>query len=172
MSDRHEPLGGIRPLGSADFPVAINDRFFEDYLPGAVYEYGHVSVTEDEMVEFARRFDPQSIHTDSAAAASGPFGGLIASGWHTAGIFMRLYADHYLSSVASLGSPGVDELRWPAPLRPGDRVHLRTTILTARPSQSKPDRGVVQTQGELIQQDGQAVLRLVAVNLLRRRPSA
>ena len=119
MSHRIEPIGGARPLdgaglpGAADFPVAIDERYFEDYLPGSIYEYGQASVTEDEIIEFALRFDPQPIHTDPVAAASGPFGGLIASGWHTAGIFMRLFADHYLSRVASLGSPGIDELRRP-----------------------------------------------------------
>jgi acyl dehydratase len=155
---------------NADFPAPIDDRYFEDYLPGSTYEYGFVTVSEDEILAYARQFDPQPIHTDPAFAATGPFGGLIASGWHTAGIFMRLFADHYLSRVASLASPGVDELRWPAPLRPGDNVHLRATVQQARPSRSKPDRGVVHTTGELIQQDGRTVLSLTAVNLLLRRP--
>jgi acyl dehydratase len=154
----------------ADFPTPIDERYFEDYLPGSTYEYGYASVTEDEILAYARRFDPQPIHVDPAFAATGPFGGLIASGWHTAGIFMRLFADHYLSHVASLASPGVDELRWPAPLRPGDRVRLRATVQQARPSRSKPDRGVVHTAGELIREDDQVVLRLTAVNLLLRRP--
>ncbi|HEY7431371.1 MAG TPA: MaoC family dehydratase [Streptosporangiaceae bacterium] len=149
--------------------MPADQRYFEDYRPGAVYEYGYATVTEPEILEFARRFDPQPIHTDPEYAAAGPFGGLIASGWHTAGIMMRLIADHFLSRVASLASPGVDELRWPAPLRPGDRLRLRVTVLEARASRSKPDRGIVRTKAELINQHGQLVLTLTAVNILRRR---
>ena len=157
----------------ADFAAPIDDRYFEDYPAGASYEYGYVTVTEAEILEFARRYDPQPIHVDPAFAATGPFGGLIASGWQTAGLFMRLFADHYLSRVASLASPGVDELRWPAPVRPGDTLRLRATIEQTRPSRSKPDRGLVHTRGELIRQgDGQVVLSLTAVNLLLLRPSA
>ncbi|MFD0851730.1 MaoC family dehydratase, partial [Actinomadura adrarensis] len=132
--------GTTRTLGDDDFATPPADRYFEDYRPGAVYEYGHRTVTEEEIIEFAERFDPQPIHVDREYAAAGPFGGIIASGWHTSSLAMRLIADHYLSRVASLASPGIDELRWPSPLRPGDTVRLRTTILEARPSRSKPDR--------------------------------
>lgn len=103
-----------RTLSEADFAVPIDGRYFEDYQAGAVYEYGYTTVDEAELLAFARRFDPQPIHADARLAAAGPFGGLIASGWHTSAIFMRLFADHYLSRVASLASPGIDELRWPA----------------------------------------------------------
>src|SRR5437764_344403 len=105
-------------LSAKDFATGIDERYFEDYQPGEVYEYGHIEITEPEILEFATRFDPQPIHVDPDFAATGPFHGLIASGFHTAGIFMRLFADHYLSRVASLASPGLDELRWPAPVRP------------------------------------------------------
>jgi acyl dehydratase len=159
-----------RSLGERDFAAPADDRYFEDYVPGEVHEYGYRTVTEAEIVEFARAFDPQPIHTDPDFAASGPFGGLIASGWHTAGLMMRLLADHYLSRVASLASPGIDELRWPAPLRPGDSVRVRTEILEARVSRTKPDRGLVRTQARLITASDQDVLRLEAMNLLRRRP--
>jgi acyl dehydratase len=158
-----------RALSEADFTVPIGDRYFEDYEEGAVYEYGYAVVDEGELLAFARRFDPQPIHVDAKFATDGPFGGLIASGWHTGGIFMRLFADHFLSRVASLASPGIDELRWPAPVRPGDSLRLRTTITQTRPSRSKPDRGLVFTRGELLNQDDQAVLSLTAMNLLRRR---
>jgi acyl dehydratase len=161
-----------RTLSPSDFPVPREDRYFEDYVPGAVYEYGYLTVTEAEILEFARRFDPQPIHIDPGFAAAGPFGGLIASGWHTASMMMRLLADHYLSRVASLASPGIDELRWPAPVRPGDRLRLRTTIVEARPSRSKSDRGLVRTRGELINSGDQTVLSLVAMNLLGRRDPA
>ena len=158
-----------RALGEADFATPIEDRYFEDYEAGAVYEYGYATVAEEEIVAFARRFDPQPIHADARLAAAGPFGGLIASGWHTGGIFMRLFADHYLSRVASLGSPGLDELRWPVPVRPGDRLRLRTTTVETRRSRSKPDRGVVRTRAELLNQDSLTALSLVAVNLLLLR---
>jgi acyl dehydratase len=160
---------GSKTLSSDDFGVPIDDRYFEDYRPAAVYEYGYLTVTEAEILEFARRFDPQPIHVDPGLAAAGPFGGLIASGWHTASMMMRLFADHYLSRVASLASPGIDELRWPAPVRPGDQLRLRTTIVEARLSRSKPDRGLVRTQGELLNSDDRTVLSLVAMNLLGRR---
>lgn len=158
-----------RTLSSDDFAAPIDDRYFEDYTPGEVYEYGHLSVTEDDIVRFAEQFDPQPIHTDRAYAATGPFGGLIASGWHSAALMMRLLADHYVSRVASLASPGVDEVRWSVPLRPGDTVRLRTTIMSARPSRSKPDRGIVHTQAELLNQDDRCPVSLVATNILRRR---
>jgi len=158
-----------RTLSTSDFLVPREDRYFEDYRPGAVYEYGYLTVTEVEILEFARRFDAQPIHVDPEFAAAGPFGGLIASGWHTASMMMRLFADHYLSRVASLASPGIDELRWPAPVRPGDQLRLRTTTVEARLSRSKPDRGLVRTQGELLNSSDRTVLSLVAMNLLGRR---
>jgi acyl dehydratase len=158
-----------RTLSDSDFAVGAAERYFEDYVPGAVYEYGYAGVSEADIVAFAGRFDPQPIHVDAQFADGGPFGGLIASGWHTAGIAMRLIVDHYLSRVASLASPGVDELRWPTPVRPGDSLRLRTTILETRHSRSKPDRGLVRTRAELLNQDDQIVLSLVAMNLLRLR---
>jgi acyl dehydratase len=156
-------------LSEADFDVPIGDRYFEDYQEGAAYEYGYATVDRGELVAFARRFDPQPIHADADFAAAGPFGGLIASGWHTGGIFMRLFADHYLSRVASLASPGMDELRWPVPVRPGDRLRLRTTTIKTRRSRSKPDRGLVFTHAELLNTDDSVVLSLKAMNLLRLR---
>jgi acyl dehydratase len=161
-----------RTLSSADFAAPIDDRYFEDYTPGAVYEYGYLTVTEEEIVAFAEQFDPQRIHIDRAYAEAGPFGGLIASGWHSAGLLMRLFADHYLSRVASLASPGVDELRWAVPLRPGDTVRLRTTITEARPSRSKPDRGLVYTMAELLNQDDHCPVSGRPMNILRRRTPA
>src|SRR4029077_7279548 len=107
-----------RTLREDDFTVGIDDRYFEDYPTGAVYEYGYASVSEAEIVAFAERFDPQPIHTDARFAASGPFGGLIASGWHTASLAMRLVVDHYVSRVASLASPGVGQLAGRPPVRP------------------------------------------------------
>ena len=165
-------LTSTRTLSSTDFAVPIDDRYFEDYVPGAVYEYGYLTVTDGDIVRFAEQFDPQPIHTDRAFAEAGPFGGLIASGWHSAGLLMRLFADHYLSGVASLASPGVDELRWAAPLRPGDTVRLRATITQTRPSRSRPDRGMVHTTAELLNQDDQSPISFQAMNILRRRHPA
>ena len=158
-----------RTLSDSNFAVGIDDRYFEDYLAGVVYEYGYTSVSEADIVAFAERFDPQPIHTDAQFADGGPFGGLIASGWHTASLAMRMVVDHYVSRVASLASPGVDELRWPTPVRPGDSLRLRTTILETRRSRSKPDRGLVRTRAELLNQHDQIVLSLVAMNLIRLR---
>jgi acyl dehydratase len=157
-------------LGPTDFDAPIHDRWFDDYATGAQYEYGDVAVDEEEILRFAKEFDPQPIHTDPGFALHGPFGGIIASGWHTAGLAMRLLADHYLSRVASLASPGVDELRWQVPLRPGDLVHLRATVLDTRLSRSKPDRGMVVTQVELLNQDGGVPIAFRAMNLLAVRP--
>ncbi len=156
-------------MNVSKFSVPITERYFEDYQPGSVYEFGTISVSQDEIIRFARQFDPQYFHTDPERAASGPFGGLIASGWHTASLMMRLYADHYLSTVASLGSPGVDELRWLRPVRPGDRLSMRTTILEAKRSRSKPDRGMIRTLVEVLNQDGQAVMSVIAMTLLLSR---
>jgi len=172
MTQPAGPAGSTRTLGDHDFAAPIDDRYFEDYTPGAVYEYGYVTVTEAEILDFARKFDPQPMHTDPEFAAHGPFGGLIASGWHTAGIMMRMFVDHYLSRVASLASPGLDELRWTAPVRPGDSLRLRATVAEARRSRSKPDRGVVRTQSEVINQNDEVVLRVTAMNIIRARQVA
>ena len=156
----------------ADFEAPIDQRYFEDYRAGSVYHYGAITVDEAEVIAFATRFDPQSIHVDPEAAAHGPFGGLIASGWHTAAMMMRLFADNYLSAVASLASPGVDELRWTRPVRPGDTLSIRATVLEANVSRSKPDRGVVRTLIEVLNQNGELVMSCKAINLLRCRPGA
>ena len=170
MTHQGDPATRTTTLTEADFAAPIDDRWFEDYTEGAVYEYGYLTVSAAEIREFAERFDPQPIHIDPAAAAAGPFGTLIASGWHTTGLFMRMFADHYLSRVAGLASPGVDEVRWPAPVRPGDSLRLRASTTSVRPSRSRPDRGMVHTKGELINQDDQVVLHLLAMNIVRRRP--
>jgi acyl dehydratase len=155
---------------SNQFPVPIGRRYFEDYVVGSTYEFPEpIGVDEQQIIDFARGFDPQSFHVDPAAAADGPFGGLVASGWHTASLMMRLYAKYYLSTVASLGGPGVDELRWLVPVRPGDELRLRTTVLEARRSRSKPDRGLVRTLAELVNQDDAVVLRVEVLNFLAVR---
>jgi len=151
------------------FSHSIDDRYFEDYVEGDVHSFGRVAVEADEIVEFAKRFDPQAFHTDPEAAKRTPFRGLIASGWHTVGLMMRLYVEHYLTHVASLASPGVDELRWLKPVRPGDTLSVRVTVLKATPSRSKPDRGAVTSFIEVFNQAGEAVMTLRAVNMIARR---
>jgi acyl dehydratase len=145
-------------------------RYFDDYLPGATYDCGSVSVSEDEIISFARQFDPQPFHVDPGAAARGPFGGLIASGWHTAALVMRQLVEHYLSEEASLGSPGLDEMRWPDPVRPGDTLRVRASVVETRRSLSKPDRGIMKTAIEAVNQAGRTVMRATAINFLRVRP--
>jgi acyl dehydratase len=152
------------------FAHAIDDRYFEDYVEGDVYSFGSIEVEEDEVIAFAKRFDPQSLHTDPEAAEKTPFGGVIASGWHTAGLMMRLYVEHYLTHVASLTSPGLDELRWLKPVRPGDRLSVRVTVLKAVASKSKPDRGAVTSFVEVFNQASEAVMSLRVVNIIGRRP--
>ena len=145
-------------------------RYFEDYLPGAFHDCGSVSVSEAEIISFATQFDPQPFHVDPAAAARGPFGGLVASGWHTAALVMRQLVDHYLPADASLGSPGLDDLRWPEPVRPGDTLRVRVTAVEARRSASKPDRGILKSLIEAVNQDGRTVMRATASNFVRVRP--
>jgi acyl dehydratase len=151
------------------FVTPIDQRYFEDYIPGAVYEFGSIAVEEAEIISFAKRFDPQPFHTDPQAAQKSMYGGLIASGWHSASLMMRLIVDHYLSLVASLGSPGVDELRWLKPVRPGDTLSVRVTVTDARRSRSKPDRGILHSYCEMLNQHGEVVMTVKALNLLACR---
>ena len=148
------------------FTVPVEDRYLEDYRTGAVYEFGAIQVTEAEIIEFGKRFDPQAFHTAPQSARRSIYGGLIASGWHTASMMMRLFVDHYLSSVASLGSPGVDELRWSRPVRPDDTLTMRVTVTETRRSASKPDRGVLFSFIEVLNQNQEVVMSMKAVNLL------
>ena len=147
--------------------------YFEDYVPGATHECGSVSFDQAGIVAFAKEFDPQPFHVDPVAAAAGPFGGLIASGWHTAAVVMRLLVENYLSAESSLGSPGLDEIRWPYPVRPGDTLRVRATVTGARRSLSKPDRGILTTLIEAVSSGGHTVMRASAINFIRlRNPSA
>ena len=139
---------------TSDLAVPVGQRHFEDYVPGAVCVYGEIAITTEAIVEFARRYDPQPMHTDPEAARRGRFGGLIASGWHTGAMMMRLFADHVLSPVSSMASPGLDELRWLHPVRPGDSLTLRVTVLEARLSRSKPEQGIVRS---LVERHGGSV---------------
>jgi acyl dehydratase len=140
------------------------ERYFEDYHVGMVDEFGVIAVTAEEIVAFATRYDPQPMHI-------GP-GERIASGWHTAAMVMRLFVEHYLSKVATLPSPGIDELRWHRPVRPGDRLRVRVTVTEARPSRTKPDRGIIRSLVEVLNQHGDVVMSQRPMNLMRRRSAA
>jgi len=153
-------------------PIPYRERFFEDYPVGEIAEFGDHAVTEDEIIGFANRYDPQPFHTDHAAAAESIYGGIIASGWMTGSIAMRLMVDHYISPLSSMGSPGIDELRWLKPVRPGDRLRVRVAVIDSRPSQSKPDRGMILLSWEVINQKAETVLTMKAWGMYRRRPQA
>ena len=146
------------------------DLYFEDIEPGEVYELGTRAVTESEIVAFAREWDPQPFHTDPEAAKASVFGGLIASGWHTGSMWMRMYVDTMLGSAAR-GSPGIEELRWLAPVRPGDTLSGRLTVLEATPSATKPDRGTIRIRGEMVNQDGVTVMSMTSRGHFGRRPA-
>jgi acyl dehydratase len=149
--------------------VAGPHLFFEDFTPGVQFELGDRVVTEAEIVSFARDWDPQPFHIDPRAAAAGEFGGLIASGWQTVCVWMRLYVDEVLSRAAVLAAPGVEEIRWLRPVRPGTRLHGRATILDAWPSEVTPGRGTIRLRGELLGDDGEAVMTMLARGHARRR---
>ena len=145
-------------------------RYFEDFPEGLEVDLGQVSLTEDEIVAFARQFDPQPMHTDAVAARASIYGGLIASGWHTAALYMGMFVRGVLLDSASLGSPGVEELRWLAPVRPGDELRGRSTIADARASSTNPRRGTVFTTHEVVNQDGTVVMTMKARGFFARRP--
>jgi acyl dehydratase len=144
-------------------------RYFEDFTPGQVIELGSRTISKEGVLAFAREFDPQPFHVDEEAAKRSIYGGLLASGWHTAALLMRLLYDGLLKDAASLGSPGVDELRWLRPVRPGDTLSARLTILESIPSRSKPDRGLIRSLTELRNQHGEVVLTVRGLSLLGRR---
>ena len=150
----------------------LQQRWFEDYTVGESFEFGDYLITASEIVEFARRYDPQPFHVDAAAAAKSHFGGLIASGWMTGSVLMRLVVDHFVAPSSSMGSPGLEQIRWRVPVRPGDRLSARVTVLESRASKSKPDRGSLLLRQEAINQTGEVVMSLEGWALIRRRSTA
>ena len=144
--------------------------YLEDFAPGQVRESRPRTLTRDEIVAFARDYDPQPFHIDEAAGQRSVFGGLIASGWQTVGIMMRLMWDTFLEDTVSLGSPGCDEIRWLMPVRPGDTLRARFTVTEVAPSRSKPDRGIVRTFAEVLNQRGEIVMTVRGLGMFGRRP--
>ncbi len=146
-------------------------RYLEDFTPGQVLESPPWMLTKNEIVNFAKKYDPQPFHTDEAAARKSVYGGLLASGWQTIGIMMRLMWETFLKDTVSLGSPGCDEIRWLKPVRPGDTLRVRFTVTEVVPSRSKPDRGIVRTFSEVLNQDGEVVMTVRGLGMFGRRPA-
>ena len=148
--------------------------YFEDFLElvdRAPIELGSHVFSSASIIDFARAYDPQAMHTDPDQARGSIYGGLIASGWHTSVLVMRLLVENYLAAESSLGSAGLDELRWPHPVRPGDTLRVRATVVESRRSVSKPDRGIVKTVVEATNTDGATVMRATAINFMLVRPN-
>jgi len=146
--------------------------YWEDFTPGRVFETPTRTLSEEDIVRFAREYDPQIFHTDAEAARATPFGGLIASGWQTCGITMRLMCDGYLLETSCAGSPGLEELRWLKPVRPGDTLRLKTTVLESTPSGKQPNRGTVLFRWDTLNQNDEIVLSMRGRQLFLRRTSA
>jgi acyl dehydratase len=144
--------------------------YFEDFPVGEVIVFGDRLVSAEEIVEFARDWDPQPFHLDAEAAKASQIGELIASGWHTGCLLMRMMCDAYLLDSASEGAPGVDEMRWLKPVRPGDRLSVKRTTLAGRRSRSRPNLGIVDFQFEVTNQEGEIVMALKSAAFIRRRP--
>jgi len=145
-------------------------RYLEDFQEGSTLECGSYTLSEEEIIRFATEFDPQPFHIDPEAAATSPFGGIIASGWHTVSIMMRLMVDGYISGSSSMGSPGVDEVRWLKPVRPGDTITARAHVNEVIPSKSKPDRGIVKSLMEVSNQHDETVMTVQGMGMYLRRP--
>ena len=150
--------------------AALKDRYFDDYRKGEVTEVGDYLVTREEIVDFARRYDPQPFHIDEEAAGESIYGGLIASGWMTCGVLMRMLVDNFVPAVSSMGSPGIDELRWLKPVRPGDRLRARVTVTDLRRSSSRPDRGIIHFHQEALNQRDEVVLSMRGMGMYKCRP--
>jgi acyl dehydratase len=146
-------------------------RYWDDYEVGQTFDLGSTSFTADEIVDFARRYDPQSFHVDTAAAQRSMFGGLIASGWHVTAKLMRLFVDNYVDQRTALGSPGVDEVRWLKPVRPGDTLTALVECAGKVPSRSRPEMGIIHEQWRATNQKGELVMTLKGTNMVRRRPA-
>jgi acyl dehydratase len=142
---------------------------FEDFTPGHFGTFGPRHVTREELLAFAAEFDPQPMHLDDEAARHSMLGGLAASGWHLASLTMRMMFDGFVHRAASLGSPGVDTLRWSAPLRPGDDITLDIEVLDSRPSRSKPELGIVTLKARVSNAAGVTLLELVSPMMIKRR---
>ena len=147
-------------------------QYFEDLEIGAETYFGSYEVTRDEVLEFARKYDPQPFHLSDEEAAKTHFGRIAASGWHTCAMTMAVIARHVVEhEQAGLGSPGIDDLRWKRPVYPGDTLHVRSIIVEKTPSRSKPDMGSFRSEMTVTNQDGQPVMTFTSIVLIRKRPT-
>ena len=142
---------------------------YEDFEVGSVAEFGDRTVTQDEIIAFALKYDPQPMHTDPVAARESVFGGLVASGWHSCAILMRMMCEGWILKGASLGSPGIERCSWLVPVRPGDRLHVRRRIDSRRRSGKRPELGFVLMTAELVKADGTVALELISNGMYRVR---
>ena len=145
--------------------------YFEDFVVGRVFESGTRQLSEADILGFAREYDPQYFHTDPEAAKQSQFGGLIASGWQTVSVCMRLMCDAYVLESSSMGSPGMDEVRWVKPVHPGDTLRMSATVIAARPSSSKPDRGTITVRWDMFNQKNERVMHMTGMQIMGRRPA-
>jgi len=143
--------------------------YWEDFPVGAVREFGGRTLSKDDIIRFAREYDPQPFHVDEETAKKTVFGGLIASGWQTCGLAMRMMCDAYLLEAASAGSPGVESIRWVLPVRPGDTLRVRLTVLESRVLQSKPHIGLVRNKWEVFNQKDELVMHMEGYGMFLRR---
>ena len=146
-------------------------RFWEDFPPGWTFESGTRTLSAEEIIAFAREWDPQRYHTSEEEGRSSPFGGLIASGWQTGCVAMRLMCDGYLTESSCVGSPGIDEIKFLQPVRPGDSLRFRAEVLEARPSARRPDRGLIRWQWQVLNQRSEVVLSMLGAQFFLRRAS-
>lgn len=144
----------------------MTNIYFEDTKAGTVRDLGSYTIPEEEMIAFSERYDPQPIHVDKEAATESVFGALIASGWYTASVCMRLFVDEFLAETASIGSPGLDELSWSEPVYANDTLTVENEILETRPSKTRDDRGYVRNQTRAYNQDGDKVLNWIGTNII------
>jgi acyl dehydratase len=144
--------------------------YWEDFTPGRTFEFGSRTLSEAEIIRFASDWDPQRFHTDPERAKETPYGGVIASGWHTGCVLMRFMCDAYLNEASCIGSPGIEDWKFALPVRPGDTLRYRAKVLEARPSASKPDRGIVKWHWELLNQRNEIPVSMVGIQFFLRRP--
>ena len=149
----------------------MSEVWFESFMVGQEFRTPGKTISEGEVLDFAFRYDPQPIHIDKTAAEKGLYGGLIASGWQTTAVGFRLFMSLNPFGEASMGSPGVDELRWLRPVRPGDTIRMVARVVEVKPSRSKPDRGIVNIAYSILNQNDEEVMTLKAAQLLRRKPT-
>ena len=163
------PRASCRPARKG---LELLTLYFEDFHAGDTIELGSVEISQSDIIGFAREYDPQQMHIDPNAATFTIYGGLIASGWHTGALFMRLLVGGVIAKTSSLGSPGMEELNWPAPVRPGDTLTGQVEVIETRASNSRPTMGIVRWRGSMRNQRGQLVLTTIGTNFFGRRPAS